>query len=106
MIAFGNLLRAIAGMLHMILPIFYVLMLARVVLSWVSPDPRNPIVQFIYNTTEPLLARVRDKIPPLGMFDLSPLIWFLLFYLLDAFLVRSLYDYGSWFLSQSGVAPC
>lgn len=105
MIAFGYFLQAIAGILHIVLQLFYFLMLARVILSWVSPDPRNPIVQFIYSATEPMLARVRSKIPPMGMFDLSPIVCFLLFYFLDAFVVASLYEYGSHFLVGARATP-
>ncbi len=103
MIAFGYFLKALAGILHMILPLFYYLMIARVILSWVNPDPRNPIVQFIYNCTEPMLARIRDKIPPVGMIDLSPIVWFVLLYFLDAFVASSLNAYGDYMLI--GAAP-
>ena len=98
MIAFGYFLQALAGILHLVLPLFYYLMVARVILSWVSPDPRNPIVQFIYNTTEPMLSRIRDKIPPMGMFDLSPIVWFVLLYFLDKFVASSLDAYGEYML--------
>ena len=103
MIAFGYFLKAIGGMLHMVLSFFYFLMLARVILSWVSPDPRNPIVQFIYSATEPMLSRIRDKLPSLGMFDLSPIVCFLALYFLDTFLSASLYEYGNYFLLESGL---
>jgi len=102
MIALGNLLIAVAGLLHWVIFIFYWLLLANVILSWVSPDPRNPIVQFIYSATEPILAKVRGKLPPLGMFDLSPIVLFLALYFLDAFLVASLTGYGQEML-KSGV---
>ena len=94
MIALGNLMIAVAGILHSVFFIFYILLLAHVVLSWVSPDPRNPIVSFIYQATEPILSKVRNKIPPLGMLDVSPIVVFLVLYFLDAFLVSSLNDYG------------
>ena len=80
-------------------------MLARVILSWVSPDPRNPIVQFIYSATEPMLSRIRNKLPPMGMFDLSPIVWFLLLYFLDAFVASSLCAYGNYFLIEGGAHP-
>jgi len=94
MIALGNLMIATAGVLHSVFFVFYILLLAHVVLSWVSPDPRNPIVSFIYQATEPILRKVRNKIPPLGVLDLSPIVVFLVLYFLDAFLVNSLNDYG------------
>lgn len=104
MIPLGNLLISVAGMLHWIIFIFYWLLLAHVILSWVSPDPRNPIVQFIYSTTEPVLSKVRGKIPPIGMIDISPIAVFLFLYFLDSFLVRSLADYGQYFRG-SAAAP-
>ncbi|MCB0325605.1 MAG: YggT family protein [Bdellovibrionales bacterium] len=103
MILLGRLLIAVAGILNSVIFIFYCLLLAHVVLSWVSPDPRNPIVQFIYSATEPVLARVRGRMPSFGMFDLSPILVFLALYFLDAFLVNSMADYGHYFLMNAGV---
>ena len=97
MIALGNLMIAVAGILHSAIFLFYILLIAHVVLSWVSPDPRNPIVSFIYQATEPILSKVRNKMPPLGMLDLSPILLFLLLYFIDAFVVNSLNDYGMQF---------
>ena len=105
MIAFGYFLQAIAGVLHILLSVFYYLMIARVILSWVSPDPRNPIVQFIYSSTEPLLSRIREYVRPIGMFDLSPIIAFAAFYFLDVFLTGSLMDYGRHFIAVSPSVP-
>ena len=78
MIALGNLMIATAGVLHSVIFVFYILLLAHVVLSWVSPDPRNPIVSFIYQSTEPILSKIRNKVPPLGIIDVSPILVFLL----------------------------
>lgn len=104
MIALGHLFKAVAGILHSVIVIYYILLLAHVILSWVSPDPRNPIVQFIYNCTEPLLAKVRAKIPPMGMLDLSPIVVFLGLYFLDEFLVSALQDYGLQFVMNAKAA--
>lgn len=105
MIAFGYFLKAIAFVLHSLLMFFYYLMIARVILSWVSPDPRNPVVQFIYNTTEPILSKIRDRIPSVGMIDLSPIVAFAVLYFLDIFLTNSLASYGNHFLISSGEVP-
>lgn len=48
--------------------------LARVVLSWVAPDPYNPIVRVIVQITEPVMAPMRRLLPPLGGLDLSPIL--------------------------------
>jgi YggT family protein len=50
------------------------LIIARALLSWFNPDPRNPLVQLIYYITEPILSPMRRIIPPLGMLDLSAFI--------------------------------
>jgi YggT family protein len=52
---------------------FDILLLARILISWVQLDPYNPVVQFLHNATEPFLAPVRRRLPPFGMFDFSPL---------------------------------
>ncbi len=102
MIILGNFMQAIAGVLHSVISIFYFILLAQVILSWVSPDPRNPIVSFIYQATEPILRKVRSKIPPLGMIDISPIVVFLFLYFIDSFLVNSLNDYGVQFKMSAG----
>ncbi len=48
--------------------------LIRVILSWVAPDPYNPVVRVIVQVTEPIMAPIRKMLPPMGGFDLSPLI--------------------------------
>ncbi len=94
MIAFGNLLNALAELLHFAINFFYWILIARCILSFVSPDPRNPIVQFIVSTTEPVLEKVRSRIPPMGMMDLSPLVVLAALFFIDTFLVGSLREYG------------
>jgi YggT family protein len=54
--------------------VFSLLILARIVVSWLNLDPYNQVVQFLHNTTEPILAPVRRVIPPMGMMDLSPMV--------------------------------
>ena len=60
--------------IDIIFRVYYILILARVVLSWVRHDPYHPLVKFIYEVTEPVLGFFRRIIPPLGMVDLSPLV--------------------------------
>jgi YggT family protein len=89
----SNLLSATAGALGLILHLYMWIVIARAILSWVNPDPRNPIVRFLYNATEPLLYRVRRAVPAIaGGIDLSPIIVIVGIYFLQAFLVQSLYD--------------
>jgi len=90
----GNLLIAVAKILDVVLTILYWLILIRALISWVSPDPFNPLVQFLYKTTEPILYPIR-KILPTGFrfgIDISPIIAFLAILFLKSFLVRTLID--------------
>ncbi len=89
---FGNFLQAIAVVLNMVLTIYMWIIIAQAVLSWVSPDPFNPIVRIINNLTEPLLHWVRSKLPVMfGGIDLSPLVVILGIVFLQHFVVNSLF---------------
>ncbi|MFO7964164.1 MAG: YggT family protein [Desulfobacterales bacterium] len=82
---------AIARVLDAVLLFFMIFIIARAVLSWVNPDPYNPIVRLIHNVTEPVLYRIRSKIPVVfGGIDFSPIIVFLLIMFLRDFVVNSL----------------
>ena len=88
-----NLLDAIAIIIHYVLTIYMWMIIIRAVISWVNPDPYNPIVNFLYQVTEPVLYRVRRYLPFRGMaIDLSPIIVFILIIFLDRFLVGTLQD--------------
>ena len=50
------------------------LIIIRVLMTWVTPDPRNPIVQMIASLTDPVMEPFRRIIPPLGVIDISPII--------------------------------
>ena len=94
MFVLSNFLVAAARILDIGLTILYWLILIRALISWVNPDPHNPIVQFLYKTTEPILYPIR-KILPLGLrfgIDISPIIAFLGIMFLKSFLVRTLVD--------------
>ncbi len=87
----GNLLAAFATMLDMLLTLYLWLIIIRSLLSWVNPDPYNPIVQMLYRLTEPVLARVRRWVPIGGMgLDLSPLIIIFAIIFVQTAVVRSL----------------
>ena len=78
--------------LFAILNIIKWLVIIAAVISWVNPDPRNPIVQFLYRTTESLLRPFRKILPPrrTGNIDFSPLLLILLIVFIEAFLSRLL----------------
>lgn len=91
MFIIANFIKAVAVVLDMALTLYMFVVIARAILSWVSPDPYNPIVRFIHNATEPVLYRVRSKIPYMGGLDLSPLVVIAAIYFLRIFVVDSLY---------------
>lgn len=92
MFAVSNLLIAIAEIINILLTILYWLIIIRAIISWVNPDPFNPIVQFLYNTTEPILTPLRRVTPRIGMFDISPLLAILIIFFLKSFIVKTLFD--------------
>ena len=87
----GYFIMAVAKVLDIVLIIFMWIVIARAVLSWVNPDPFNPIVRFIHNITEPVLNPIRIRIPVnFGGMDLSPIIVFAGIIFLRTFVVNSL----------------
>ena len=89
----GNLLLALANLLHLLLQAYFWIIIARAVLSWVSPDPFNPIVRFLYRITEPVLRPIRHRLPTLSIgIDLSPMVVILAIFFLDSFLISTLRD--------------
>jgi len=86
----GYFLQAVAGVLDMILFFAMIVVIARAVLSWVSPDPYNPIVRIINQLSEPLLFPIRRRVPYLGGMDFSPIILLMVIFFLQNFLVQSL----------------
>ena len=93
MFAVRHLIEAIAAILDLALTIYMWLIIARALLTWVNPDPFNPIVQFLYKVTEPVLGWVRSRVPVVfGGLDLSPLLVLLGIVFLQRFLVATLFD--------------
>lgn len=93
MFILANLLVALAQVLDLLLWAYMWIVVARALISWVSADPHNPIVRFLYAATEPVLYRIRRALPIYaGGIDFSPIIVFVAVIFLQRFLVRSLYD--------------
>jgi YggT family protein len=90
MFLFANLLSALAQLVGIALHIYMWIIIIRAVISWVNPDPYNPIVQFLYRSTEPVLRPVRRYLPVAWGIDFSPLVVILVIIFLDQFLVGSL----------------
>ncbi|MFA6078525.1 MAG: YggT family protein [Candidatus Omnitrophota bacterium] len=92
MFVLGNFITALATIADYILTIANWLVLIRALISWVSPDPYNPIVKFLYTATEPILAPFRRIIPVYNVgIDLSPIFALIFIWFLKMFLVRSLF---------------
>lgn len=90
MFVLANLLEAIARVVDIGLTFLLILVFARAVISWVQADPYNPIVQFLYTTTEPILRPIRRRLPAMTGIDISPLVVLMMAIFLQQFLVRSL----------------
>jgi len=98
MFVLGNFIAAAAHIIDIALTIYMWIIIIRAVLSWVNPDPYNPIVRLLYQVTEPVMALVRRWIPLRGMgIDFSPLIILLAIVFLRSFLVKSLLQLSYYF---------
>ena len=86
-----NFIVALAKIMDMGLTIYIWIIIGRAVISWVNPDPYNPIVTFLYRATEPVLAPVRRLIPIRGLgIDIAPVIVILVIYFLQMFLIKTM----------------
>jgi YggT family protein len=83
---------ALATVLDSLLTLYMWIVIIAALLSWVNPDPRNPIVRFLYSVTEPVLYQIRRRMPFLGGLDLSPLVLIVGIQFTKMVVVRSLYE--------------
>ena len=82
---------ALANLVNLVIGAYIWIIIARAIISWVSPDPYNPIVRFLYRITEPVLRPVRERLPIAMGLDFSPMIVIFVLYFLKEFLVPVLY---------------
>ena len=93
MFVFSNFLIAIARILDIGLSLYMYIIIARALISWVNPDPYNPIVRFLNSITEPVLFRIRRKLPlSFGGMDFSPIVVILAIIFIQSFVVQSLVE--------------
>jgi YggT family protein len=93
MFVFSNFLIAIARILDIGLSLYMWIVIARALISWVNPDPYNPIVRFLNSITEPVLYRIRRKLPLFfGGMDFSPVVVILAIIFLQSFVVQTLVE--------------
>ena len=85
-----NFFSALASVVYYVIEMYMYVVIARALLSWVNPDPWNPIVQFLTRVTEPALAPIRRLVGWRLGIDLSPLILILILSFLQKFIVPSL----------------
>ena len=89
----SNFVMALASLVNYTLQAYFWIIIARAVLSWVNPDPFNPIVRFLYRVTEPVLRPLRRRLSPMQTgLDISPMVVVLVIVFLQWFLVESLRD--------------
>jgi YggT family protein len=87
----STLLIALAKVLDIGLSLYMWIIIGRAIVSWVNPDPYNPIVRFLHSATEPVLSAVRRRLPVFyGGFDFSPILVILAIVFLQAFVVQTL----------------
>ena len=86
------LLLWIADVLGLAIQAYIIIIIIRAVLSWVNPDPYNPIVRFMYRVTEPVLRPIRYRLPDLGGLDISPMVVIVVLWFAQSVLLSSLRD--------------
>ncbi len=84
---------ALYQVVSLVFQIYIFIVIARALVSWVNPDPYNPIVRFLYNVTEPVLARMRRILPlQFGGFDLSPIVLLVLLSVVEQLLLKIIWQ--------------
>ena len=93
MFLFANVLVGVADVLNFVLNAYLWIIVIKALLSWVNPDPHNPIVRFLNRATDPVLYWIRRRIPTaFGGIDFSPILVVLAILFAQRVLVRSLID--------------
>lgn len=89
----GNLIIALAQVISIVLSLYMWIVIIATLLTWVSPDPYNPIVRFLRSVTEPVFFRIRKVLPfNMGPVDITPIIVILVIIFLKEFVVVSMVD--------------
>jgi YggT family protein len=95
MLIFGNLLIAIAEIINMLLNFYYWVVIIAALISWVNPDPYNPVVRVLRAVTEPVFRPIRRLIGyRLGPVDISPIVVILAIFFVQKFLIRTILEVG------------
>jgi YggT family protein len=95
MFIFANLLLAVANILDILLTAYMWIVIISALISWVNPDPYNPVVRFLHTATEPVFSRIRRIIGfRLGIVDISPMVVILAILFVKYFLIQSLIEFA------------
>jgi len=90
-----EMIMTIAELVNLLFQLYVYILIGRVLISWVNPDPYNPIVRFLRNATDPLLNRMHRLVPLVfGGFDFAPVVLLLLLSFLQRLIVRVLIVYA------------
>ena len=92
MFVFAEFLRSLALLVSLLFNVVFFIIVIRIILSWVNPDPYNEIVQIIHRISEPILAPFRKLPLQMGGIDFSPIIAFVVLSVLKSFIVNILYQ--------------
>jgi YggT family protein len=84
------LLSSFIQLIDLLLSIYIWIIIARAIISWITPYPYHPLVRFLYKVTEPVLAPIRKIIPPIGGIDISPIIVIFIIFIIQNLLHRLL----------------
>lgn len=96
MFVLGNFITGVAFVVDTLLNIYFWIILIRAVMSWIQPNPYNPLVRIVYKLVDPVTYKISRMIPTrFGMIDFAPFILMILIVFLQRFLVRSLFDLGA-----------
>ncbi len=92
MFIIGNFLHAITYITDIALTFYMWVIIISALLSWVNPDPYNPIVRFLHSVTEPVLYPIRRRLGAWSGIDISPMFVILIIIFLQSFIIASLFE--------------
>ena len=93
MFVVANFVNAVASVLDILLNLYMWIVIIQALISWVNPDPFNPIVRFLYQITEPVFFRVRRILPlQFSGIDLTPIVVIIAIVFLRSFVVTTLHQ--------------
>jgi len=95
MFVFGNLFHAVAYILDTLLSVYMWIIIISALISWVNPDPYNPIVRFLHSVTDPVLRPIRKRLGFSMGIDISPMIVILVIMFVRYFIVASIFHMGA-----------